>query len=135
MKTMILVGIIIIVIIIAFKLGSTSGKVVESVSSQGGMRVKYSKLLENILAGHKDSRIFVETRTYIKAGVSNYGGTTLFHIQQSTNNKVIIQYEVKNNPAIPPFLLEWIFPDDMDQDEMIIVMMNDLQKKMMSFQG
>lgn len=127
--------IIIIVIILAFKMGSTSGKVVGSVSSQGGMRVKYSKLLENILAGHNDSRIFVETRTYIRAGVSNYGGTTLFHIQQSTNNKVIIQYEVKNNPAIPPFQLEWIFPDDMDQDEMMVVMANDLQKKMMSFRG
>lgn len=124
--------IILVIVFLAFKIGSTSGKVIGSVNSQGGMRVKYSKLLENILAGHKDSHIFAETRTYIRAGVSNYGGTTLFHIQQSTNNKVIIQYEVKNNPAVPSFQLEWTFPDDMNQDEMMVVMMTDLQKKMMS---
>lgn len=126
--------IIAIVIFVAFKLGSTSGQVVGSVNSSGGMRAKYAKLLENILGGHKDSKIFVETRTYIRAGVSNYGGTTLFHIQQSTGNKVIIQYEVKDNPVVPSYQLEWTFPDDMDQDEMMAVMAMDMQKKMMQMQ-
>lgn len=118
-------------IFIAFKLGSTSGQVVGNVNSSGGMRVKYARLLENILGGHKDSKVFVETRTYIRAGVSNYGGTTLFHIQQSTGNKVIIQYEVKDNPVVPSYQLEWTFPDDMDQDEMMVVMGTDIQRKMM----
>jgi len=131
---MIWVIIIAIVIFIAFKLGSTSGQVVGSVNSSGGMRVKYAKLIENILGGHKDSQIFVETRTYIRVGVSNYGGTTLFHIQQSTGNKVIIQYEVKNNPVVPSYQLEWIFQDDMDQDEMMAVMAMDIQKKMIQKQ-
>ena len=99
------------------------------------MRVKYARLLENILSGHKDSKVFVETRTYLRAGVSNYGGTTLFHIQQSTGNKVIIQYEVKDNPAVPAFQLEWVFPDDMDQNEMMVVISNDIQKKMVSYFG
>ena len=103
---MIWVIVIVAIIFIAFKLGSTSGQVVGNVNSSGGMRVKYAKLLENILDGHKDSQIFVETRTYIRAGVSNYGGTTLFHIQQSTGNQVIIQYEIKNNPVVPAFQLE-----------------------------
>lgn len=128
---MIWVIVIAVVVFIAFKLGSTSGQVVGNVNSSGGMRVKYAKLLENILGGHKDSKIFVETRTYIRAGVSNYGGTTLFHIQQSTGNKVIIQYEVKDNPVVPSYQLEWTFPDDMDQDEMMTVMAMDIQKKMM----
>jgi len=131
---MIWVIIIAIVIFIAFKVGSTSGQVVGSVNSSGGMRVKYAKLIENILGGHKDSQIFVETRTYIRVGVSNYGGTTLFHIQQSTGNKVIIQYEVKNNPVVPSYQLEWIFQDDMDQDEMMAVMAMDIQKKMIQKQ-
>jgi hypothetical protein len=123
-------GIVIaIVVFIAFKLGSTSGQVVGCVQSSGGMRVKYAKLLDIILGGHKDSQIFVETRTYIRAGVSNYGGTTLFHIQQSTGNKVIIQYEVKDNPVVPSYQLEWTFPDDMDQNEMMAVMAMDMQKK------
>lgn len=128
---MIWVIVIAIVVFVAFKLGSASGQVVGSVNSSGGMRGKYAKLLENILGGHKDSKIFVETRTYIRAGVSNYGGTTLFHIQQSTGNKVIIQYEVKDNPVVPSYQLEWTFPDDMDQDEMMAVMAMDMQKKMM----
>lgn len=128
---MIWVIVIVVVVFIAFKLGSTSGQVVGSVNSSGGMRVKYAKLLENILGGHKGSKIFVETRTYIRAGVSNYGGTTLFHIQQSTGNKVIIQYEVKDNPVVPSYQLEWTFPDNMDQDEMMAVMAMDIQKKIM----
>lgn len=132
---MIWVIIVAVIVFIAFKIGSTSGQVVGSVNNSGGMRVKYARLLENILSGHKDSKVLVETRTYLRAGVSNYGGTTLFHIQQSTGNKVIIQYEVKDNPAVPAFQLEWVFPDDMDQDEMMVVISNDIQKKMVSYFG
>ena len=132
---MIWVIIVAVIVLIAFKIGSTSGQVVGSVNNCGGMRVKYARLLENILSGHKDSKVFVETRTYLRAGVSNYGGTTLFHIQQSTGNKVIIQYEVKDNPAVPAFQLEWVFPDDMDQNEMMVVISNDIQKKMVSYFG
>lgn len=132
---MIWVIIVTVIVFIAFKIVSTSGQVVGSVNNSGGMRVKYARLLENILSGHKDSKVFVETRTYLRAGVSNYGGTTLFHIQQSAGNKVIIQYEVKDNPAVPAFQLEWVFPDDMDQDEMMVVISNDIQKKMVSYFG
>lgn len=132
---MIWVIIVAVIVFIAFKIGSTSGQVVGSVNNSGGMRVKYARLLENILSGHKDSKVFVGTRTYLRAGVSNYGGTTLFHIQQSTGNKVIIQYEVKDNPAVPAFQLEWVFPEDMDQDEMMVVISNDIQKKMVSYFG
>lgn len=132
---MIWVIIVAVIVFIAFKIGSTSGQVVGSVNNCGGMRVKYARLLENILSSHKDSKVFVETRTYLRAGVSNYGGTTLFHIQQSTGNKVIIQYEVKDNPAVPAFQLEWVFPDDMDQNEMMVVISNDIQKKMVSYFG
>lgn len=132
---MIWVIIVAVIVFIAFKIGSTSGQVVGSVNNSGGMRVKYARLLENILSGHKDSKVFVETRTYLRAGVSNYGGATLFHIQQSTGNKVIIQYEVKDNPAVPAFQLEWVFPEDMDQDEMMVVISNDIQKKMVSYFG
>lgn len=132
---MIWIIIVAIIVFIAFKIGSTSGQVVGSVNNSGGMRVKYARLLENILGGHKDSKVFVETRTYLRAGVSNYGGTTLFHIQQSTGNKVIIQYEVKDNPAVPAFQLKWVFPDDMDQNEMMVVISNDIQKKIVSYFG
>ena len=130
---MIWIILIAIGIYFAFRLGSTSGQMIGSVSSKGGMRIKYAQLLEPILNGHRDCQVFLETRTYIRAGVSNYGGTTLFHIQQSPGNKVIIQYEVKNNPAVRSFQLEWVFPDDMDQNEMIETINRDIERKMMSF--
>jgi len=126
---MIWVIIIVIIGIITYKIGSSTGRVFERVESSGGMRVKYATLLEYILRGHSQSQIFGETRTYIRAGVSNYGGTTLFHIQQSTNNTVIIQYEVKDNPTVASYQLEWVFPDTMDQEKMIERINNDIRKK------
>lgn len=127
------VFIIAIVVFIAYKIGSTSGRMFERVESGGGMRVKYATLLEYILRGHSQSQIFGETRTYIRAGVSNYGGTTLFHIQQSTNNTVIIQYEVKDNPTVASYQLEWVFPDTMDQEKMIEKINNDIKKNIDSY--
>jgi hypothetical protein len=41
---------------------------------------------------------------------------------------------VKNNPVVPSYQLEWIFQDDMDQDEMMAVMAMDIQKKMIQKQ-
>ena len=130
---MIWVIIVAVIVFIAFKIGSTSGQVVGSVNNCGGMRVKYARLLENILSGHKDSKVFVETRTYLRAGVSNYGGTTLFHIKQSANNQVKVTYEIKNNPVCPNFTIEYNFPDDMDQDLMMDSIGNGIQNKMKSF--
>lgn len=128
---MIWVILIAIGLFVAYKIGSTSGEVIGSVNNSGGMSVKYATLIDHITKAHKDCKILGETRTYLRVGVSNYGGTTLFHIQQSTGNKVIIQYEVKNNPVVRSFQLEWTFPDNMDQNEMIVVMATDIQRKMM----
>lgn len=126
---------IIILIIIGgfliYKLGRNTGESVASARVGGGMRLKYSKLLNHILQGHKDSKIFIETKTYIKAGVSNYGGTTMFHIQQCPNNIVMIDYDVSNNPVLGNFSLRFTFPDDMDQDAMMVQISIGVQKKMM----
>lgn len=96
------------------------------------MRMKYTELLEYILAGHRESRVFVETRTYIRAGVSNYGGTTLFHIQQCPGNKVMIDFEVKNNPAVKAFTLRFVFDDSMNQSDMYQQINLGIQRKMMT---
>lgn len=73
----------------------------------------------------------METRTYIRAGVSNYGGSTIFHIQQCPNNTVMIDYDVSKNPAIPDFSLRFLFPDTMDQDKMMQEIGLAVQRKMM----
>lgn len=132
---MIWVIIVIIVVIVAFKIGGKSGEMVSSSSNAGGMRVKYAKLIEMILEGHKDSKVVAETRTYIRAGVSNYGGTTMFHIQQNTGNTVLIDYEVSNNPAVPSFTLHFSFPDSMNQEEMYEQIAMGVQRKMQQLFG
>ena len=132
---MIWVILVIVIVIIAFKLGNHTGEMVSSASSAGGMRTKYAKLLEYILNGHPESKIVVETRTYIRAGVSNYGGTTMFHIQQNTGGVVLIDYEVSNNPAVPSFTLHFSFRDDMDQEQMYEQICMSIQNKMQQLFG
>ena len=132
---MIWVILVIIVVVIAFKIGNKTGEMVSSSTSAGGMRNKYAKLLEYILNGHPESKIVVETRTYIRAGVSNYGGTTMFHIQQNTGGIVLIDYEVSNNPAVPSFTLHFSFRDDMDQEQMYEQICMGVQKKMQQLFG
>lgn len=129
---MVWVILIIIGIVLVYKFGKKSGETVSRVSNSGGMRIKYAMLIKHILDGHKECRILVETRTYIRLGVSNYGGTTMFHIQQCPNNIVMIDYDVSNNPVVPNFSLRFTFPDTMDQDEMMEKIELGVQKKMMS---
>lgn len=123
--------IITIVGIIIYLFGKNSGEAIGRVKSDGGMRLKYAVLIKHILAGHRDCKIMAETRTYIRAGVSNYGGSTIFHIQQCPNNTVMIDYDVSNNPVVPDFSLRFTFPDTMDQDKMMEQIGLGVQRKMM----
>ena len=122
----------IVVLLIVFRTGNNTGQVIGNVQASGGMRKKYARLLEHIVEGHSDSKIMMETRTYIRAGVQNYGGSTIFHIQQCPNNTVMIDYEVSNNPTVPDFTLRFTFPSDKDQDDMMIEIAKKIQQKMMS---
>ena len=126
--------VVILIIIVGFliyRFWKNTNDTVSSVQAAGGMKLKYAKLLNHILEGHKDSRIVMETKTYIRAGVSNYGGTTMFHIQQCPNNIVMIDYEVSNNPIVGKFNMRFTFPDNMDQDKMMEQIALGLQKKIM----
>ncbi len=125
-----IVIILILVVIVVYNFGKRTGETVGRVNSDGGMRQKYEKLLNHILQGHKECKILAETRTYIRAGVCNYGGNTIFHIQQCPNNTVMIDYEVSKNPAISDFNLRFTFPDTMDQDEMMKQIGLGIQRKM-----
>lgn len=126
--------IVILIIICGFIIYKFFGKTRETVGTiqaDGGMRLKYSTLLNNILDGHKNCKILMETRTYIRVGVSNYGGTTMFHIQQCPNHSVMIDYEVSDNPVLGKISLRFTFPDDMDQDDMITQISLGIQRKML----
>ena len=123
---------IIVGAILIYKFGKRSGETIGRVQTDGGMRLKYSVLIKNILEGHRDCKILVETRTYIRVGVMNYGGSTIFHIQQCPNDTVMIDYHVANNPAVPNFSLRFTFPYSKDQNEMMEEIGLGIQRKMMS---
>lgn len=128
---MFLFVLVVVLCFLVYNFGKNTGEVIKSVQVEGGMRLKYSKLLNHILEGHKDCKIIMETRTYIRAGISNYGGTTIFHIQQCPNHIVMIDYDVSNNPVFGRFSLRFTFPDDMDQDLMMEQIVLGVQKKIM----
>lgn len=123
--------IIIFAVILVYKFFGKTGETIGIVQTGGGMRLKYSVLLKEILESHKDCKILIETRTYIRVGVTNYGGSTIFHIQQCPNNIVMIDYDVSNNPVVPNFTLRFTFPDSKDQNEMLEEIGLRIQRKMM----
>lgn len=104
---------------IARYLHHKANETTDKVQQYGGMKAKYKVLLDNILSQRKDAKIFVCTKTYIKVGVSSYGGNTFFHIQQCPGNQVIIDYEISNNPIFPDYTIRKIFQDNMDQQQML----------------
>lgn len=70
--------IVAVVVYFIYKFVNESNDVVAKTEKEGGMRKKYHVLLDFILTGHSDAKIVQETRTFISAGVSNYGGSTMF---------------------------------------------------------
>lgn len=127
-----IIPIIIIGIVVISRFGKLTSETAGRVASDGGMRLKYAVLIKNILDGHKDCKIIVETRTYLRIGVSNYAGSTMFHIQQCPNNTVMIDYDVANNPVVPKFSLRFTFPDTKDQNEMMDEICMGIQQKMIN---
>ena len=110
----------IIAIVIIVKTKSKSDEVVEHVASHGGMREKYSVLVERLLLSHPNMAVITETRTFMDIGMNNPDGSSHFYFQQVSNNAVMIQYELKGDPTMPDFKIEWTFNDSYDQKIMLL---------------
>ena len=123
----------IIAIVIIVKTKSKSDEVVEHVASHGGMREKYSVLVERLLLSHPNMAGITETRTFMDIGMNNPDGSSHFYFQQVSNNAVMIQYELKGDPTMPDFKIEWTFNDSYDQKIMLLKIGSDLQQKMMMY--
>ena len=120
--------IIILVVIMIGKFIYDSSKQSEQVKSEGGMREKYSTLIEYLL-DHPNSRIYQETNTFLSIGVSSAAGSTVYYLQQTYGN-ITIQMKIKNNPLIGNINMEWTFPESMNQRHMIQKIENDIQMRM-----
>jgi len=121
----------IIAIVIIFKTKSKSDEVVEHVAAHGGMREKYSILVNRLLSSHPNMSVITETRTFMDIGMNNPDGSSHFYFQQVSKNEVMIQYELKGDPAMPDFKIDWTFNDSYNQEIMLLQIGTDLQRKMM----
>ena len=110
----------IIIAIIAwnlFRFFSDFSKQKEKMEKIGGVKKKYSTLINTILSGDSKCRIIQETSTFIRIGVSGISGSTLFDITQ-TFGTVTIQYKV-DSTVFGKNKLEWVFDENMNQVTML----------------
>ena len=123
----------IIAIVIIVKTKSKSEEVVEHVAAHGGMREKYNVLVERLLSSHPNMAIIAETRTFMNIGMDNPDGSSHFYFQQLSKNVIMIQFELKGDPTMPDFKIDWTFNDSLDQEMMLLKIFTDLQRKMMMY--
>ena len=123
----------IIAIVIIVKTKSKSDEVVYHVAAHGGMREKYNVLVERILSSHPNMAVITETRTFMDIGMNNPDGSSHFYFQQVSKNAVMIQYELKGDPTMPDFKIDWTFDDSFDQEIMLLKIGSDLHRKMMMY--
>lgn len=123
--------IIIVAILIIGKFLYDSHKQSSKIKSEGGVRKKYNVLIEYILSLDSRNKIFQETNTFVSVGISGAAGSQIFYIQE-TFSVVNIQMKVRNNPLFGNLNMEWKFPESMNQEQMLIKMNNDINKKMQS---
>jgi len=123
----------IIAIVIIIKTKSKSDEVVGHVAAHGGMREKYNVLVERLLSSHPNMAIITETRTFMDIGMNNPDGSSHFYFQQISKSAVMIQYELKGDPTMPDFKIDWTFNDSYDQEIMLLQIGTDLERKMMMY--
>lgn len=124
----------IIAIVIIIKTKSKSDEVVDHVAAHGGMRKKYSVLVERLLSSHPNMTIITETRTFMDIGMNNPDGSSHFYFQQVSKNAVMIQYELKGDPTMPDFKIDWTFNDSYNQEIMLLQISADLERKMRMYE-
>jgi|UniRef100_UPI003FF057EB hypothetical protein len=117
--------IIAIVAFIAFKFILDSNAQSNAVAKQGGMRKKYSVLVDHFLAGNEHCRIVQENSTFIRVGAANPAASTYFDIAQ-TYGTVTIQWISKSIP-LGNHKLEWQFNEFEDQHQMIRKIEHDVE--------
>ena len=124
----------IIAIVIIVKTKSKSDEVVEHVAAHGGMREKYNVLVNRLLSSHPNIAIITETRTFMDIGMNNPDGSSHFYFQQVSKDAVMIQYELKGDPTMPDFKIDWTFNDSYNQEIMLLQIGADLERKMRMYE-
>ena len=93
---------------------------------EGGIRRKYSVLINQLSQG-PGVEIFQDDTNCVSVGVNNAAGADYFVVMQ-TFDTVTIQHIVKNNPVFGSFKKEYTFPKDMDQKLMVSRIVEDIRR-------
>lgn len=109
-----------------YRFFSDYSKQKEKMEKIGGVKKKYSTLINTILSGDSKCRIIQETSTFIRIGVSGISGSTLFDIAQ-TFGTVTIQYRV-DSTVFGKNKLEWVFDENMNQVTMLEKINTDIEE-------
>lgn len=123
---------IVLVVLIVLKFTYDTFKQSSKIKTEGGIRLKYSTLVNHFLASDQRCRIIQETNTLVSVGVSGAAGSQIYYITPAYGN-VSIRMEIRNNPLLGNKTKEWSFPENMNQKEMIQIIESDIQKEMESF--
>lgn len=126
----IIIVIVVIVIVVLFNFNSDRNAQTNKIDREGGMRKKYSELIEH-LCGSK-GEVLRQSGSSITIGASSIGGSTLFILTQTFGN-LTVQWKV-DSPVFGKHNLEWEFPEYENQVKMIQKIESDLMqynKKMM----
>lgn len=121
--------IIIFVVLFLGKFIVDSLKQSNEIKKQGGIKKKYSKLVQMLLEADPRTRILQESNNFINIGISGPAGAQSYFLQE-TFGSLTVQVVVKNNPLLGNLTIERSFPEDMDQEEMLKELIKAQQEEM-----
>jgi tetratricopeptide (TPR) repeat protein len=126
--------IIVIVLVVVFgKFFSDRSEQSAKIFKEGGMLVKYSKLIDSIKAGNPATRIhYVRADSVCLLAVNNMSSTKIVFTQ--TFGKLTIQW-ITDSPVFGKHQLEWDFDEYFDQSKIldkIVIDIDNYQQKYLS---
>ncbi len=109
--------IIAIILYIMFRFFRDLEKQKRKIAIEGGMRIKYSTLVNYMLSGHQNCKVHQESADSILVGAVSYGGQTSFELIQ-TFGSITITWR-SESPLFGKHKLEWQFPEYTNQEKII----------------
>ncbi len=99
-------------------------QVKDMLKTAGGMRYKYSSLVNKLLIDYEGSRIIKETKTSIIIHVNGNNESETFYIEQLIDRQLLIKYVMKTEGR--EIALTRTLYDAIDQDRMIEIIKKDI---------
>ena len=117
-----------VIVFIYFKRDVSTLK--QEMVATGGMKKKYSLLINSLLEGDSRSKIYKETPTILILGVEGYGAYTKFELEQAFDTLFV--FMTVDTKAFGKHQLKWEFNDKLSQEKMVEIIGRDINEKLNS---